>query len=81
MKKYDVYVGGNYVGTQELTFEEVRKINEDSDIVLITKQQSKLAIFGQSMQDGNLHTNDEKPQPKNIIFAYVPRYKGQKELL
>ena len=38
MKKYDVYVGGNYVGTQELTFEEVRKINEDSDIVLITKQ-------------------------------------------
>ena len=45
MKKYDVYVGGNYVGTQEFTFEEVRKINENSDIVLITKQQSKLGFM------------------------------------
>lgn len=34
MKMYKVYVNGNYVGSQELTPNEVLKINNDTTIVL-----------------------------------------------
>ena len=34
MKKYKIYVDGNYVGIQELTPSEVSKINNDNTIVL-----------------------------------------------
>ena len=34
MKKYKIYVDGNYVGSQELTPSEVSKINNDNTIVL-----------------------------------------------
>lgn len=34
MKKYKIYVDGNYVGSQELTPSEVSKINNDTTIIL-----------------------------------------------
>ena len=37
MKKYDIYVGGYFVGTKELSCDDVKRINNDSSITLITK--------------------------------------------
>ena len=34
MKKYKIYVDGNYVGSQELTPSEVSKLNNDTTIIL-----------------------------------------------
>ena len=34
MKKYKIYVDGNYVGSQELTPNEVSKLNNDTTIIL-----------------------------------------------
>lgn len=34
MKPYKIYVNGNYVGSQELTPNEVSKLNNDNTIVL-----------------------------------------------
>lgn len=34
MKRYKIFVNGNYVGSQELTPAEVSKINNDNTIVL-----------------------------------------------
>lgn len=56
MKNYKVYVNGVYIGSADLTPAEVSKLNNDTSIILSRNQ-----AHAQSMQDGNLHTDDDKP--------------------
>ena len=60
MKRYKIFVNGNLVAIKELTPAEVLKLNHDTSISLISRNQA----YAQSMQDGNLHTDDDKPHFK-----------------
>ena len=74
MKKYKVFVNGVYVGSADLTPAEVSKLNNDNSIILSRNQ-----AYAQSMQDDNLHTDDDKPHFKKIILHLC--VKQEKELL
>ena len=42
MKTYKIYVDGNYVGTDTLTVDEVKRINNDTSITLSKLDQASI---------------------------------------
>ena len=42
MKTYKIYVDGNYVGTDPLTVDEVKRINNDTSITLSKLDQASI---------------------------------------